>query len=182
MQYFIVSVHVLSLVLFMLSQLWLTWGTSVKYLTLRTAEKGQQESHCSLLYSCRGLFFLPLFYSAEVGRNLSAPLSVMRAVFLSYQLTLWPVAFSPSYESFLAVTQALLQPCQWHFCSSYLQGISDEFKGEMWTEKRILSWLMKLWELKWMWSLWRKNFHWPRIKKSRLWHFACVDAKENWWR
>lgn len=91
------------------------------------------------------------------------------------------MAFSPSYESFLAVTQALLQPCRWHFCSSYLQGISDEFKGEMWTEKWILSWLMKLWELKWMWGLWRKNFHWPYIKKSRLCRFACVDAMENWW-
>lgn len=113
-QCFTVAVHGLSLVLFLLSQLWLTWGSWIKSLTLQTAERGQQESCCSLVHSGRGLCFLPLFsfHSAEVGRNLSASLSVVRAGLLSYQLTLlcWPVASSPSCKSFLAALQVLLQP------------------------------------------------------------------------
>lgn len=104
----------------LLSQLGLTWGTWIKSLTLRTAESGQQESCCGLLHSCRGFCFLPLFYfqSAEVDRNLSAPLSVMRAVFLSCQLTLHCAGLWPSPLPARAFWQSP------RFCCSLASGIS----------------------------------------------------------
>ncbi|EOA99958.1 hypothetical protein Anapl_05668 [Anas platyrhynchos] len=43
----------------------------------------------------------------------------------------WPVAFSPACQGFLAATQVLLQPLQWHVYSSCLQGILDGFEGGM---------------------------------------------------